>query len=306
MHIVDIILGITGVAIVGYSLLFAVNFFKYRMVIADHDSKTCAWWKTAIIGFFAYFLDALGIGSFAVTTAAVRSFKQVRDLYIPGTLNVAFAVAALVETLIYVKAIKVDPVTFISMVVFSTLGGWLGAAVVARFSERMVRLVMGIALMITALVMLAGNLHLMPIGGFAIGLHGWELIVALIGIAIIGALGAVGIGLFAPCMAMLYLMGMSARATFPIMMAACAFAMMASSIKFMKERAYSPKAALNLGFFAIFGVLIAAYIVKSLPLDVLTWLVVCIIFYVAISMLISARRGWNKQTTDELEHVIAG
>ena len=40
------------------------------------------------IGFVTNFLDTLGIGSFAPTTAIFKAWKLVKDEWIPGTLNI--------------------------------------------------------------------------------------------------------------------------------------------------------------------------------------------------------------------------
>ncbi len=98
-----------------------------------------------------------------------------------------------------------------------------------------------------------------------------------------------GIGLYAPCMALVYALGLSPQVAFPIMMGSCAFLMPPASIRFIKEGAYNRKAAMAMAIPGIVAVLIAAFIVKSLPLDTLRWLVILVILYTATVMLRSAR-----------------
>jgi uncharacterized membrane protein YfcA len=99
-----------------------------------------------------------------------------------------------------------------------------------------------------------------------------------------------GIGLYAPCMILVSMLGMNVLAAFPIMMGSCAFLMPVASGNFIKLRSYDAKASLGLLIGGIPGVLLSAYVIKSLPLTMLKWLVVVVVTYTAISMLIAARR----------------
>ena len=147
---------------------------------------------------------------------------------------------------------------------------------------------MSIALMITAGFMLANKLHLIQGDGVAIGIHGWKLFVAGIVNFMLGAMMTAGVGLYAPCMALVFLLGLSPQVAFPIMMGSCAFLMPLASYKFIKSGAYNKKAALGMAIPSIVAVLIAALIVKSLPLDTLRWLVLFIIVYTSVTMFWSA------------------
>ena len=150
---------------------------------------------------------------------------------------------------------------------------------------------MSFALVIAAFFMLAGQLDWIQGGGEAIGLTGWKLALAITANFILGALMTAGIGLYAPCMALIYALGMSPIVAFPIMMGSCAFLMPPASIKFIKAAAYNRKAALTMAIPGIVAVLIAVFIVKSLPLDILRWVVIAIILYTSILMLKSALGG---------------
>lgn len=243
---------------------------------------------SAGIGFTTNFFDALGIGSFAPTTALLKAFKQVEDRVIPGTLNVSCTFPVVLEAFLFITAIEVETVTLVSMIAAATLGAYLGAGVVAKLPEKKIQAVMGIALLATATIMLAGQMEWLPGGGDAIGLTGFKLGVGVVGNFILGALMTAGIGLYAPCMALIYFLGMSPAVAFPIMMGSCAFLMPVASVKFVKEGAYNKKASIAIGIAGMVGVLIAVYIVKSLPLDVLRWLVIGVIYYTSIVMLKAA------------------
>ena len=56
----------------------------------------------------------------------------------------------------------------------------------------------------------------------------------------------IGIGLYAPCMIMVSLLGMNPIAAFPIMMGSCAFLMPVASLRFIRFGAFSD-ALLHLG-----------------------------------------------------------
>jgi uncharacterized membrane protein YfcA len=242
------------------------------------------------IGFVVCFFDTLGIGSFAPTTALLKLLRIVPDELIPGTLNVGLTLAALTESLIFVTAIIVDPKLLVAVVVSAAAGAYLGAGVVARMPRRAIQIVMGIALLIAGSVFTAVNLGALPGGGTAMGLAGWKFGLAVGINFVLGALMSVGIGLYAPCMITLALLGMHPLAAFPIMMGACALLQPVASLRFFQTGAFAWRTSIGLTCGGVFGVFIAAYIVKSLPLSALRWLVIVVIAYAAFAMLRSAAR----------------
>lgn len=246
------------------------------------------------IGFLTDFLDTLGIGSFATTTALFRLRGQVRlpDRELPGTLNVGHALPTIAQALIYIVIVEVDPLTLGLFVSASALGAYLGASRVSHWAIQPVRIGMGLSLLAAAILLLFRLSQWLPPGGDATGLHGWLLIAGILGNLFLGALMTIGVGLYAPCMIMVALLGMNPKAAFPIMMGSCAFLMPVASVRFVRARSYSPAAALGLTIGGIPGVLIAAYVVRELPLDALRWLVLLIAIYTAISLLrAAATRG---------------
>jgi uncharacterized membrane protein YfcA len=243
-----------------------------------------------LIGFITNFFDTLGIGCFAPTTAAFKLFRRVPDEQIPGTLNAGHAVPTFCEALIFIAAVTVDPVTLVSMILAAAIGAWFGAGIVTSLPRRNVQSSMGAALVIAALLLLANNLHWMPGGGEAIGLSGGPLVFAVAVNFVLGALMSFGVGLYAPCLILVCLLGMSPLAAFPIMMGSCAFLMPVGALRFIRGGRYSARAALGLTLGGIPGVLLAAYVVKSLPVGWLRWLVVFVVLYTAALMLYSAHR----------------
>lgn len=240
------------------------------------------------VGALTNFLDTLGIGSFATTTAMFRAFRMVPDRIIPGTLNAGHTLPTVTQAFFYISVIPVDVITLISMIAAAVAGAWLGAGIVAGWSKRKVQIGMGGALLAAAIFFTMRNLGLFPAGSTAIGVSGALLAVAVAGNFLLGALMSLGIGLYAPCMILVSLLGMSETTAFPIMMGSCAFLMPVGSLKFIKERAYSLRVALGLALGGIPGVIVAATIVKNLNLTTVRWLVIVVVLYTALTMLYAA------------------
>ncbi|MBA8889016.1 putative membrane protein YfcA [Dokdonella fugitiva] len=241
-------------------------------------------------GFVANFLDTLGIGSFATTTAIFKLRGCVADERIPGTLNVGHALPTVAQALIFIAVVKVDLVTLLAMIAAAVAGAWCGVGVVSRLPRRAIQIGMGVALLVAAALFVATNLDWLPGGGVALGLSGTRLWFAVAANFLLGALMMLGIGLYAPCLILVSLLGMDPIAAFPIMMGACAFLMPVGGAAFVRSGRYDLRAALGLVLGGIPGVLLAAFVVKSLPVVWLRWLVVVVVLYAATQMLMAARR----------------
>jgi len=263
--------------------IFAIDILKNK-----NNLEEVSWLKTGLIGFVVNFFDVLGIGAFAPQTALLKFTKQTSDKLIPGTMNVANTLPVLIQAIIFIQVIQVEPITLIVMFATATGGAILGADIVSKLSENKIRFTISIALIVTASFMFANKMHWIHGEGVAIGLHGWKLVVAGLINFILGAMMTAGVGLYAPCMALVFLLGMSPQVAFPIMMGSCAFLMPPASFKFIRSGAYNKKAALAMAIPSIIAVLIAAFIVKTLPLDALRWIVLVVILYTSVTMFLSA------------------
>ena len=242
----------------------------------------------------ADFGDTLGIGSFITTTAMFQMTHYLddeRDL--PGTLNIAHGIPTIVEALFFVTAVQVQPLTLISMVIASALGAFIGSILVVRMNTKIIQRFMAIALIITSLLMVAnkmGWISILAVGNNANGLHGWALVVGVIGNFILGGLMSAGVGLYAPCMVMTYLLGLKPIAAFPIMMLSCAILMPSSSATFVKNNRFSTHGIYGFVIGGVIGVIIAATLVTSMAFTVLSWLIVIVSFITAISLWRSSNR----------------
>jgi uncharacterized membrane protein YfcA len=251
------------------------------------------------VGFVTNFFDTLGIGSYAPTTALFRFFALVPDEKIPGTLNVGHTLAAISQAFIFIAIVTVDFATLATLIVAAMAGAWLGAGVVARLSRRTVQLGMGTALLVAATLLSLTNLSVLPGGGDAIGLTGVKLALAATGNFVLGSLMSLGIGLYGPCLIMIALLGMNPTVGFPIMMGSCAFLMPLAGVRFLRADAYAPRPALALTLGGVPAVLLAAFLVKSLPLTTMRWLVVGVVLVAAAGLL---RSGMRKADGPILHH----
>ncbi len=249
------------------------------------------------IGFITNFFDTLGIGSYAPTTAWFKLRKIVNDRVIPGTMTVGHNLSTAVQTFIYTAIVPVDVTTLFSMIGAAIAGAWMGAGIVAKWPKRKIQIGMGCALLVAGTLMFFSDggpffqmtgIGVLPAGGDALGVTGGKLVLAVAVNFMLGALMTLGIGLYAPCMITIYLLGMNPKAAFPIMMGSCAFLMPVAALPFIREKSFSNRPALGLTLAGIPAVLIAAFIVKSMNVNTMKWLVVAVVLYTSISMLRSA------------------
>ena len=244
------------------------------------------------------------MGSFATTTSLFKLGRLVDDENIPGTLNVGHALPTLAEAFIYIAVVKVDMKTLVAMIAAAVVGAYLCSGVVARWPRRKIQIGMGILLLVAAAIIVLRQLGLVPGGGNARGVDGTRLLVGIGGNFVLGALMTLGIGLFAPCMILVSLLGMNPDTAFPIMMGSCAFLMPVASLRFIRSGRYDHRAALGLTLGGVPAVLVAAYLVTSLPLGWVKWLVVVVVVYTAAAMLRSARatRQAGLKRVDAVKH----
>ena len=248
-----------------------------------------------LIGLVTDFFDTLGIGSFAPTTLLFKVTKFLdTDKKIPGTLNVAHTVPVILEAVLFLTGVKVEGITLFSMIAAAIAGALVGARIVNKLPEKKIQLVMGVCLIVTAFLMASGQLgwlKALGAGNEAVGLTGIKLIIGIVGNFILGALMMAGVGLYAPCMAMVYMLGLSPLVAFPIMMGSCAGLMAIGSPEFIKAGNYSRIGSVAITIGGVIGVTIAYTLVKSMPLAVLTWVIIGVVIITGISMI---RQGTKK------------
>jgi len=286
INLLLLILKILGVLYLTYQLY---NFAKHYKNLENYS-----YLKNILIGLPTGFLDVFGIGSFATTTLLLRKTKQVDDKYLPGVLNVSFAIPGTLEAIFFIDNVSIDPTTLVVLTISGILGSFLCSLFVSKLCRKKIRYILGIALLISALFILINQLNLVQIGGDKYMLSGLNLIFGAIGMFLIGAGMCLGIGLFAPGMALLYLLGMSPIAVLPILMGCCAFIMLTCGYNFMRKEAYEIKnsTALTIGY--SIGVLMASFIVININIKLLKWIIIITILYTSIGLIRSALKGDEK------------
>jgi uncharacterized membrane protein YfcA len=279
--------------LLGTFALLAIAFIGVWAWLLSRAKQAGTDWKwpspvELVIGAVTDFLDTLGIGSFAPTTVFFRLGKLVPDELLPGTLNVGHTLPTLAQALIFIAVVQVAPMTLLPMILAAGAGAWLGTSIVGRLPRFQIRIGMGVALAAAAIIMALSLKGFLPAGQDAFELVGWKWWAGVGGNFVLGLIMPLGIGLYAPCMILVSLLGMSPLAAFPIMMGSCAFLMPISSLGFCRNGKYLPSAALGLAIGGVPAVLIAAFVVKSLPLDIVKWIVVSVVAIVSFTLLQAA------------------
>jgi|SRR5688572_2059242 uncharacterized membrane protein YfcA len=282
-------------ALIATLLIIAAGFIVFwgRQIATGRDGSASPGVLHLGIGFLTDFLDTLGIGSFATTTTIYRLKNLVDDGKIPGTLNVGHALPTVAQAWIYTTLVEVEFTTLALLILAAIGGSWIGAAIVTGMPKRAIQRGMGVALLVAAVLMIMTALNRFPGGGEATALTGGRLALACGINFALGALMTLGIGLYAPCMIMVSLLGMNPTVAFPIMMGSCAFLMPIAGTQFIAKGRYDLKAAIGLTLAGIPAVLIAAFLVRSLPLAAVRWLVVVVVVYTAVMLLRSSSRQEN-------------
>lgn len=244
------------------------------------------------LGAVTNFFDTLGIGSFAPTTAYMKIRKMAPDGFFPAILNAGHALPTVVQALVFITLVQVDPMLLLACIIASVAGAVIGAPLVQRSPVRLVQGVVGIALLIAASLYAAKNLGWIPDEDSGLlGLPPTLFAIAVGAHFVMGVLMMFGIGLYAPSLIVLSLLGLNPVAAFPIMMGSCAFLMPISSVGFVRSERIDLRIVLGLALGGIPAVLLAAFVVKSLDLVTLRWLVVVVVLYAALLLLRSALVG---------------
>ncbi|MBI3437487.1 MAG: TSUP family transporter [Proteobacteria bacterium] len=299
------------VGLILLSLAYVAGVFTAVLVQAAAERRQLVPKLEAIgLGAVTNFFDTLGIGSFAPSTAWMKLRKMAPDSYFPAILNAGHTLPTVTQALIFITLVQVDPMLLIACIGAAVLGAWVGEPIVQRAPVKLVQTVVGVALIIAALLFALKNLdsglpamnffgfttpavaptHILPPGGGAdaLSLPTTLFIVAVIGHFVMGILMMFGIGLYAPSLILLSILGLNPLAAFPIMMGSCAFLMPISSVRFVRSERIDLRIVIGMALGGIPAVLIAAFVVKNMDLVTLRWLVVVVVLYAAALLLRSA------------------
>ncbi len=290
--IITVLLWLFKIAFAGSGVVLLADVIKRKSALGNTSGAQIG--KSAFIGFLTNFGDTLGIGSFGPIVALLKLLKvDINDKDIPGTLNVSCTLPVLFEAILFTGAIEIDPVTLVALIAAAVVGSYVGAGIISKMDETKIQLVMGVALFAAAIIMIITHpyLKLFTVETTATGLTGVKLVIGIVGNFILGALMTAGVGLYAPCMAMVFLLGMNLKSAFPIMMGSCALLMPVCSIKFIKEQTYSPLVSIVISISGLLGVAIAYWGVKNADLNKLKFVIIAVILYTAYKMFSAGMAG---------------
>jgi uncharacterized membrane protein YfcA len=247
--------------------------------------------EAVVLGAVVSFFDTLGIGSFAPTAAWFKFRKLVPDRLIPQTMLVGLTPPSILQGFIYLilLGVMVDPVLLVGCVLACVIGGFIGVPLVAKARVWVVQTVVAIGLLLAAIAYTLANLQLMPGGGTAASLSMALTITAIVASFVFGVLLNFGVGNYAPTLVLLSLMGMDPRLCFPIMAASAGLMGGSASVRHIQMRQMDLKIVLGITLGGFPAVLVAALIVKEMPVETLRWGVIVVVLYAAAVM---ARSAW--------------
>ncbi len=279
-----VLLILLGLAVLAYGTALA------RAAVARRVGPSA---EALALGAVVNFLDTLGIGSFAPTTAWFKFRRMVPDALIPQTLLCGLTPPAMTESIIYLilLGVLVDPVLLFSCVIAVFIGGLVGVPLVTRARVWIVQMIVAIGLLLAAAAYAMTNLHLFPGGGTASSLPLGLMIVAILANFAFGILANFGVGNYAPTLVMFSLMGMNPKLCFPIMAGGACLMGAGASVKHIAIGKVDMRVVLGLAIGGIPAVLVAAFLVKEMPLEYLRWLVFAVVLYAAAVMAHAAHKG---------------
>lgn len=283
--LVALIILIAAVGIAGLGLLF-------RQIAIGRQ------WRPTVemlgLGAVTNFFDTLGIGSFAPTMAWFRFRGTIADRAIPPTMYIGHGLPSIVQALIFLALLgaRVDPWLLTGCVLAMLAGVTLGVRLVGYASLRVVRGGIALALAIAGGFYVATNLGALPSGGTAAGLPPGGIGLAMLGYLLMGVLVNFGVGHYAPSLVMFGLMGMDPRLAFPVMATAGVLGMSGMGLRYLADRTIDLRVVVGLGFGGVPAVLVAAFLVRSMPLVGLRWLVVVVVLYAAVILF---RAAWTER-----------
>ena len=268
----------------------AIGYFALALWKAASEKKASPSREALGLGAVVNFFDTLGIGSMAPTMAWFKFRNMVADRLIPSTMLVGLTPPTITQGIIFLilLGVMVDPVLLTGCIIALLAGGIVGAPLAKGAHVRLVQLIVAVALLVAGAFYAVNNLHLMPPGGTASGLPFSLTLFAIAANFAFGVLLNFGVGNYAPSLLMFSMMGMDPRLCFPIMAAGAGLAAAAAGIRHINYGEINLKVVTGMAIGGIPAVFVAAFIVKTMPMEVLRWLVMMIVVYAAVMMLRSA------------------
>lgn len=285
---------IIGIAVLAYGVALA------RAAVAKRVAPSA---EALALGAVVNFLDTLGIGSFAPTTAWFKFRRMVPDRLIPQTMLCGLTPPAMTESIVFLigVGVLVDRILLFSCVIAVFVGGLVGVPLVTRARVWVVQLTVAIGLVLAATAYAMQNLDLFPGGGTASSLPLGLMVVAILANFAFGILANFGVGNYAPTLVMFSLMGMDPKFCFPIMAAGASLMGAGASFQHIRIGKVDLRIVLGLAIGGIPAVIVAYYVVVSMPIEYLRWMVFAVVLYAAAVMAHASLKGRREGTIQAAE-----
>jgi uncharacterized membrane protein YfcA len=246
-----------------------------------------------LLGAVTNFFDTLGIGSFAPTMAWMRLQRLVPDRLIPSTMVAGHSLPVLMQSAIFLAmlGVQVDPPLLVCSIIAMVIGGQIGAPLARHAPIRAVQAMVAVALIIAAGFYIAANLGLTPHAQPLPHSSSYQLMVAVALHLLLGILLNFGVGNYAPTLLVFSLIGIDPKLAFPVMSSACAYCIITSGIRVLREDGLDLRMISGIAIGGVPAVLLAALVVKAMPVTVLRWLVVAVVLYASAMLWNSVLRG---------------
>lgn len=285
MTIVQIILVLVVIVNGMFAISFVRDLVKHKGTVMKEPGNPIL---LAIMSPIIFFFSTFGISDFAVASALYPKLKLTDAKKLPGTLNTQCAIPVAFMALFFITAVNVGYVTLAVAITTQIIGSYVSPRFVVKLPAKKIKFLISIGLFIASVMITFRLIGFMPSGENMYYLTGWRLAVLAVAMFVFGALNNMGIGSYSLTMVAVYALGLSPAVAFPIMMGACTFSVPVGGMQFIKfDNSYSRKITLFTSTFGILGVLLATQLYGQLNLEMLTVAVIIVIFYSAVTMLMS-------------------
>ena len=266
-------------ALLGMILIIALLAMYYKKVKnTERGEENLQFGKkhavyNAVVALIANFLDVEGIGTHAVNAVAFKLGKSVEDGNIPGTMNVGAAVPCCLAAFLFFPMYNAQPLTLVLLIAAAVAGAFLLAGIIGKLNMLGIRLLMGVGLIIMSVFMLirAFKLGNVDFEGTAIELTGVKLVIGILCSFIFGGLMNIGVGYYAPMLAICSMLGLDVTSSMAIVFGACSMLMaFGNGPQLIKTGKVDIVASACQIVFGSIGVALAYFLVKGLPMNIVT------------------------------------
>ena len=248
----------------------------------------------SILALVANFLDVEGIGTHAVNAIGFKMGRSVEDSNIPGTMNVGAAVPCCLAAFLFYPISRVDGMTIILLIIPAVLGAFTMSGVIGKMNLLGVRLLMGTGLVIMSIFMFVKGFSLgnVDFEGNSVTLTGGQLAIAMICSLIFGGLMNIGVGYYAPMIAILSMLGLDVTSSLTIVFGATSMLLaFGNAPMLIKIGKFDMVTVITQLFLGSLGVVAAYMLQKHLPIHIMTIVIAVAVLVTGFSFLKDFAKG---------------